>query len=306
MSYTLLKICIVFLGFFTLILYGYIIYENGLQLQSYKNILTGSKDEYAKLLREYQSYKQKTQNLREVTIIANNHESKNISVGDTMSAHIKNIDGDVSIYYKNLTTDESVVINGDQKYYMASLYKVILTLYILDRVQKGEINLTDKTPNSPVTVEQALEKIITESNNEFATALANEYGWGQIETYMKSILGISFSFESTLQTDVKNMGILFEEISLSLKIPKSETTYLLNLLKDQKRTTKLPKYLPQGIYAHNKTGEYESYSHDAGIFYTAKANYILIFMSKTPNPGATNEEMAKMSLEIYNILNDIK
>ena len=76
-------------------------------------------------------------------------------------------------------------------------------------------------------------------------------------------------------------------------------------MNNQTHLNKLPKYLPKNIITHNKTGEFEDYSHDVGIFYTPKANYVLIFMSKTPSPGTTDEEMAQMSKDIFNALNDI-
>ncbi|CAN5133545.1 hypothetical protein BH11PAT1_BH11PAT1_3890 [soil metagenome] len=306
MWYRIFKYLAILIFLINIGMYSYIFSVHNAELGQIKQKMFGNDAEYAKLKEEYIQYKERTKNFRQIVIVANSAESKNVKVGDIINTYAKNVNGDVSIFYKNLTTDESVIVAGDKTYYMASLYKVILTLYILDRVQKGEISLTDKTPGSSVTVEQALQKIITESNNEYAIALAEQYGWTNVEAYMRPLLGIDFHFDKNLDTDVKNMGSLFEEISLSLKISRSETTYLLNLLGDQKRISKLPKYLPTGIYSHNKTGEYEQYSHDAGIFYTAKANYILIFMSKTPSPGTTNEQMAKMSLDIYNTLNEVK
>lgn len=303
MFYKILKVFLPLLVVFNLLIYAYIFYTNSAELETYKQSGLTTRAQYDALQEQFTKYKNQT---KQLTIVANSSDSKNIKVGDIINTYAQKVNGDVSIYYRNLTTDESAIINGDEEYYMASLYKVILTLYILDRVSKGEINLNDTTPGSSVTVEQALDKIITVSNNEYAVALAQEYGWDNIEAYMKPYLGLDFHFDKDLNTNVKDMGALFYKISLSLDIPRSETSYLLNLLKDQQRTSKLPKYLPEGTYSHNKTGELDDFSHDAGIFYTPKANYILIFMSKTPSPGDTNELMAKMSKDIYDVLNDVK
>src|SRR5205823_1100174 len=128
----------------------------------------------------------------EVKIFATSTTSKNITIGNIISSTTTNIDGDISVYYKNLTTGESVIIDGDKKYYMASLYKVILTLYTLDLVKNGKAQLTDKIGDPPITIEEALNKIITESNNEYATILAETYGWQNIENVMKPELGIDF------------------------------------------------------------------------------------------------------------------
>lgn len=241
---------------------------------------------------------------RQLVILANSKDSKNIQIASIINEYAKKIEGDISIYFKNLATEESVVIDGDKKYYMASLYKVILTLFLLDEVEKGNTTLGTQVGTSSATLKFALEKIITESNNEYAETLAAEYGWKTIEKKMKEKLGIEFDFSEKLEVSLENIGILFENIALAKNVKDSERNYMLRLLKDQKLKNKLPKYLPTSVRSHNKTGELEGYSHDAGIFYTPKANYVLAFMSKTDDPKLTNEQMALMSKEIYESLNE--
>lgn len=283
----------------------YTLYEHNEELQLYKRSIFGVKEDYAKLQKQHENYKEQTKNLRQLTIFAKTPDSKNVQIADTIYKYATGIKGDLSVYYKNLTTNESVIVDEDRKYYMASLYKVILTLYLLDKVKNKQLSLDEKIGTSSATLEFALDKIITESNNDYAQLLAREYGWTEIETQMKEKLGIEFTFSEGLETSVKSIGLLYEDIALSLKISSEESSYLLALLKDQKKTGKLPKYLPSTIYSHNKTGEFEEFSHDAGIFYTPKANYILVFMSKTKNPSETNEQMALMSKDIYESLNGV-
>lgn len=272
----------------------------------YKNQVRGAQTSYKKLQSQYETLQKSTKNLKKVTVVTNTKDSKNIAIADIIDKNVNKIDGTISVYYKNLTTNESVVINGEQTYYMASLYKVILTLFILDKVQTGETALDEKiilNGSTSATLKTALDKIITESNNEYAQNLAESYGWEEIEGAMSEKLGLSFHFDKNLSTTVIDIGTLFEDIALSLTVKDSESKYLLDLLGDQTKLSKLPKYLPKNVLSHNKTGEYEEYSHDAGIFYTPKANYILVFMSKTKDQSGTNEEMAKMSKEIYEALN---
>lgn len=237
---------------------------------------------------------------------SNAEAPKQMRIEEEIRSYTKKVQGNISVYFKNLTTNETVVVDPQRKYYMASLYKVIVTLFILEKEKAGDIQFSDSIGSPPLTIERALEKIITESNNEYALALVDKYGWNIIEYFIKNRLDVDFTFQKDLLINVANMGVLFEDIAKSTQISDNDSNYLLKLLNQQTRLTKLPKYLPKNIYSHNKTGEFEDYSHDAGIFYTPKANYILIFMSKTPTPGTTNELMARMSEEIYKILNDIK
>lgn len=275
-------------------------YQKDEEVRAYKKRVLGMKYDNLKLRTEYENLKDKTRNLRQITVLNNNPQSKNAKIATIINNYSEKTNGNLSIYFKNLTTGESVIIDGDRKYYMASLYKVILTLYILERIKQDKLSLDTKVASgSAITIKEALNKIVTESNNEYAQTLAEKYGWFNIEGVMKKKLGIEFSFNTKLEVTIKNIGVLFEEIALSIKVSDIESQYLLKLLGDQQKISKLPKYLPKNIYSHNKTGEFENYSHDAGIFYTPKANYILIFMSKTDNPAQTDEQMAQMSKEIY-------
>lgn len=298
----LVTICVIVV----IILLAFSLYENNSQLRQFKRQFFGVRIDYTNLQNQFDDYVERTKNLRQTLVVSNNASSKHIEIGNIISKHAEKINGDISIYYKNLTTDETILIDSEKTYYMASLYKVILSLFILDKIKNENLKLTDKVGTSSATIETGLNKIITESNNEYAEELAKEYGWENIQAKMKEKLGAEFSFSTNLETSVKSIGILFEDIALSLKIPQSESSYLLALLKDQKKTSKLPKYLPANIYSHNKTGELDGFSHDAGIFYTPKANYILVFMSKTKLPSETNQQMALMSKEIYGLLNDLK
>lgn len=271
----------------------YLIYGQIGGLMQYKESVLGLASQYVQLQQQYQNYKEQTKNL----------SSKTNQIAQIINAYVAKVNGDLSIYYKNLANNESAIVQGDRKYYMASLYKVILTIFILDEIKKGKITWDTKIGTTSTMLKTALNKIITESNNEYAQMLAQEYGWEEIEKSMKQKLGIDFTFNQNLEINVKNVGLLFENIALSFKVTGDQSSYLLNLLKDQRTTSKLPRYLSSNIYSHNKTGEFENYSHDAGIFYTPKANYILIFMSKTQDPGITNEQMAQMSKDIYESLN---
>lgn len=273
----------------------YLIYMQNENIKLYATQLLGTKQDYKKLTAEYNKLKEKTG-------VTSQSDTK-IAVSNIMSNYTKQVNGDISVYYKNLSSGETITRDQDKKYYMASLYKIILVLYMLEEIKSGNASLNDRVGTSSATLDVAIDKIITESNNEYAQTLAEQYGWKNIEKAMKPKLGIDFSFDNDLQASIRNIGKLFEEIAYSLTLSDDESSYILRLLSNQKKTNKLPKYLPKNIYSHNKTGEFDDYSHDAGIFYTPRANYILIFMSKSKDPKATDELMAVMSKEIYETLN---
>ncbi|MBI2034508.1 MAG: serine hydrolase [Candidatus Levybacteria bacterium] len=279
-----------------------ILYSQYKTIQKHRGNVRSLTTENQKLSNMLKSLREKS---RQISVSSNDAQSKNVKIGEIINTYAKTINGDISIYYKNLTTSESVVVDGERDYYMASLYKVIVTLYVLDMEKGGKLSLDEKVGEPPITIGEALEKIIEESNNEYAQALAEKYGWKTIATHIKNSYAINFSFSEKLEANVVNIGKLFVTIAQSERITeRNADNYLLHLLGKQQLTAKLPKYLPKSIYSHNKTGEFENYSHDAGIFFTPKANYVLAFMSKTEVPWENNEQMALMSKDIYETLNN--
>ena len=56
---------------------------------------------------------------------------------------------------------------------------------------------------------------------------------------------------------------------------------MLNLLLAQERRYKIPAGLPSGVKSGNKTGETDSYQHDAAIVYGKKTDYVICVFSST-------------------------
>ena len=55
---------------------------------------------------------------------------------------------------------------------------------------------------------------------------------------------------------------------------------MLNLLLAQERRYKIPAGLPSGVKSGNKTGETDSYQHDAAIVYGKKTDYVIVVFSQ--------------------------
>lgn len=298
-----LPVSLALLLFFILTLSALSLYQQ-IQVRSYQQKTEQLVKVNQQLAIDKSEFNNRIRTFQEVYGASDSPGLKTDRVRETIDAYSRKINGEVSVYYKNLTNGQSYITNGQKEYVMASLYKIILTLYVLEREKDGEVSLSQKVGSPAATLDVALTRIITESNNEYAEAIGVKYGWENIEKYIEERFAVNFSFKGDLKTNILTMGTLLQVISEAIKLSDAQSKYFLGLLNQQTRLSKLPKYLPKHIYSHNKTGELDQYSHDAGLFYTPKANYILIFMSKTKSPGVTNEQMAKMSKEIYDILNE--
>jgi beta-lactamase class A len=65
----------------------------------------------------------------------------------------------------------------------------------------------------------------------------------------------------------------------------------------------LPVGLPAGTVIAHKTGDLDSFTHDAGIVYGPKTNYLVVVMSGPwDNPGNAPSQFADLSGKIWSYL----
>jgi beta-lactamase class A len=151
-----------------------VIYRQYAELTTTQAELAVSKSQTQLLETSFTSLQKKAADESHRYVRVDNPTSKDDLIQAIIDTYTKNVNGEISVYYKNLTTNEKVSLNENEKYYMASLYKVILTEYMLGLIKSGTVKPTDLV-DGKITVEQALTKIIEESNNEYAQYLANNY-----------------------------------------------------------------------------------------------------------------------------------
>ena len=78
---------------------------------------------------------------------------------------------------------------------------------------------------------------------------------------------------------------------------------MLNLLLAQERRYKIPAGLSSGVKSGNKTGETDSYQHDAAIVYGKKTDYVICVFSRTGSEGYAIPRIKSISGTVYNYLN---
>lgn len=207
-----------------------------------------------------------------------------------LSGEYKN---NISIYFKNLNTEEEYVLNEDRYYVAASTTKVPLCMMILDQVFEGEISLDDtiyyeeedseagsgvlyySDDINSVTVGEAVYLSIVESDN-VAKNMLHRISKMSITEYLRDITkdnSIPYENVITARQLYKVLNRLYEN-------PDENPYY--NMLIDYMTKTvfndRLDKYLPYDIVAH-KIGSYYRYYHDVGIVY-ASDPYILVVLTK--------------------------
>jgi len=234
-------------------------------------------------------------------------------------------DNNFGIVIKNLKTGERYYFNKDKTFETASLYKMWVMATAFNQIQNGKLKETDilsrdvkelnedfniasdaaELTEGTITwpVQNAIEKMIIISDNYSALLLTKRIGLSNVAAFLEK----NGFVQSKVGIDNRNPISTASEIALFLEklyngqlANKEYTDKMLDLLKNQQLNGKLSKSLPQDTVIAHKTGELGDISHDAGIVYTAKGDYVIIILSKTKLPLDANEKITGISKAVYN------
>ena len=237
---------------------------------------------------------------------------------------LKNDKNYYGIVIDNLKTGERYYFNEDKIFNSASLYKLWVMAVVYQKIENGRISKTNilsenvvdlnekfniSTESAELTqgtitwpVQNALQLMITISDNYSALLLAEKIGLVSISDFLKKY-GLSESKVGNLYKDpvtsAQDAANFIRQLYDGQLASSENTLEMIDLLKNQQINTKLSKNLPKNTVIAHKTGELNGFSHDAGIVYSQKGDYIIVILSKTDHPLETNENIAEISREVY-------
>lgn len=67
-----------------------------------------------------------------------------MKVGQSVFARLSSFEGNIGLYFKDLTDDETLEINGNRVFSAASIIKIPLTLKISEMISEGKYKMSDK------------------------------------------------------------------------------------------------------------------------------------------------------------------
>ena len=218
--------------------------------------------------------------------------------------------GSWSIYIKNLTTQERVVINN-KKYYPASLMKLFCMAATYQAIEEGRIK--------EASVSTELRYMITVSSDGAFNTLLGKIGYTAIRdwikkngytdtyqcrgyingpNYQKTIIGSGNNL-----SNVTDMGKLLESIYNGTCVSKEASAKMMKLLKAQQLTHKIPKGVPSGVVTANKTGDVPDNTHDCAIVFLEGNPYILCVMTQINGTALqNNDKISKVSSTVYSYM----
>lgn len=225
-----------------------------------------------------------------------------------------------AISIQNLSDGARYEKNAEESMQSASVIKVFIMAAVYGKIcypAEGEeaIYAPEQYDGE---LKELLTNMITVSDNEAANRLVELLGNGDFETgkqivntfcqengYTGTHLGRRFLEENPTDdnfTTAADCGKLLRAIYEGSCVSQEASAKMLELLKGQTRTGKIPSGLPQGITAANKTGEMsEGYGlgcieNDIAIVYGEQQDYVICVLAN--DLAGRNEEAIQKIQEI--------
>ena len=191
-------------------------------------------------------------------------------------------------------------VNPGLVFYAASTFKLAVLYEAERRRSTGELDFDSRitineadaaedlgtfgdlpfAPDGTLTVHQAIEAMITISDNASAVALAHLLGSNAIDETMAS-LGLTQTFVSTteLPTTAADMALLMEAIVRGVGVDAAARDDMRDLLLRQHARSGIPAGLPEGVLVGNKTGTWAGATHDIAFVEAPSGAYIIAILS---------------------------
>lgn len=228
-----------------------------------------------------------------------------------------------AIAIRNLKTGESYYFQEHEQFLTASLYKLWIMATVFQQIEQGVLDentvLSDSVAslnssfgissysaeltNGQITytVDDALRQMIIYSSNYPAMLLTKSVKLTNVKSYLishglaESIVGNDLPISTAY-----DISLFLEKLYKGELGTSDSTKKMVNLLKQQSISHKLPKYLPEQIIIAHKTGELDGFTHDAGIIFSDHGDYVLVVLSETEVPTDSEEKIAEISKAVYN------
>lgn len=199
-------------------------------------------------------------------------------------------DGDISVYFKDLRTEQSFYINP-KNMYPCCMIKVPALIKIFQEIENGNINhaahateIEQMITISSNTAYNNLAALLGSGNGIFGLYQINqmciEQGLENTELHHGLLPGENFFTDGGANTsNLKDIGILFEKLYKKEIISNKACQDMISILKACEDRDEIQAGLDKGIEFAHKTGAADLLYHDGGIVYLPGRDYILVIFS---------------------------
>lgn len=243
---------------------------------------------------------------------------------------IKQLTGNIGVYYQDLVTGNTFEYNATQPFIAASVIKLPILVAVFQEIEDGNLSRTDiltltdadKVPSCgalnqmhsglEITIMDLCKLMITLSDNTATNMLIRTLGIDKINTIIgaygmeKTKLNRLLFDSQAQQRGLENyfspaeIGALLEQLYSETVISKHVSREIVGILKEQKLNSKIPYLLPGNVAIAHKTGEDRGITHDVGIVYSDRP-FILCFASNDTKVVPAEAAIKTIALHCYSM-----
>ena len=220
---------------------------------------------------------------------------------------VKSFPGDAGVYVADPFAPVPLYTHdADVQFIAASIYKLGILVHVESLVEAGRLAYTDTIEIQPeditedgsyeiagtvLTIDEALEAMITLSDNGTALALWHSLGPDNINATLQKLGLAAFHIARDDDDDhvvtPRVIGQYFTLLAQRKLVSAAASDRMLARLERNQINDRLPAELPAGTVVAHKTGNLGFVTHDAGIIYTAQGPRVVVGMTAN-----TDEEEA--------------
>src|SRR3954447_10650972 len=238
--------------------------------------------------------------------------------------HFGSLQGHFGVAIKDLETGQGLLVHGADEFEAASLFKLPVMYEVFRQRDSGRLRLEELLTITPyfasfdlgtldlpvgqrVSVAEALQRMITRSDNTTANMLLDRVGaWRVNQTVRELELRETRIEHERLTTSPRDQLRLLESIVLEQGPSAASSQDMLRLLLDQQVNDRLPARLPLDAQVAHKTGNLPEVVHDVGIVYARGARFVMVLRAeKTPKAGLVAQAQAALTRAVYDYLSPL-
>lgn len=191
--------------------------------------------------------------------------------------------------------------NADRVFYAASTFKLAVLYEVERRVSAGELSYDDRivltddavaedlgtlervpvAPDGTVSIGDALEAMVTLSDNATAVALMRLVSPAAIDDTLRG-LGLTTMSVNTerLPTTANDLGLLMRAIVRGDGVAPAQRDHMRTLLLQQTVRDGIPSAVEPGALVGNKTGTWPGTTNDVAFVETAQGTYVIAIVAE--------------------------
>jgi len=159
---------------------------------------------------------------------------------------------------------------------MASTYKMFVSYSVLKRIETGSMRFSDNV--NGLNIDQCLQKIIIDSNNECAIALAERIGWQTVAAEGRALGATDLDWSKELWGTANDASIIPIKLARGEILTKEHRDYMLDLMQRQRFRSGIPAGTPYTVA--DKVGFIDGWLNDAAIVYVPDRPYVLVVYTR--------------------------